>query len=101
MGTLDFGIGTSRHLAQDDPEPHGCPMGLNVSQIDASKTNTQIFVSVWHTHVARKLFTDLPKIVADVKMLADSFVALIQGSSVAFGGSGQFFFSLRAREREQ
>lgn len=30
-----------------------------------------------------KLFTDLPKIVVDVKMLADSFVALIQGFNTA------------------
>jgi hypothetical protein len=44
--------------------------------------------------------------VVDVKMLADSFVALIQGSSVAFGGSGQFSFQFeserkRARERSR
>lgn len=31
----------------------------------------------------RRLFTDFPKIVVDVKMLADSFVALIQGFNTA------------------
>ena len=36
--------------------------------------------------VSRRLFTDFPKIVVDVRNLADSLVALIQGNFVAAEG---------------